>query len=289
MFAPPGDLVILRTIPAPEWKGSVRACAAVGRAAGQGRPGGTLALEGSPRSTCPPSLPLRLRPLRPGSGPCAARALPQEHPPAHPRDLCPRLTLGTACREQRDNGVPVFSPAEQKPGLPRGRFQLLQLPSGSAAWASCSHHALCDLIEFISRNPLVIRRAHAFQPMLLAERICKDIASDLGEPFSFEAAFRKLPEQCIRPPHTADQAASFARGALSCPRRSSVCVVTVLLLSVRTLTLPDVFIDHDEPERMYEGAGLDAGSSRAPLPRAARAPYPFRPTSGRDRTSRSSS
>ena len=29
-------------------------------------------------------------------------------------------------------------------------------------------------------------------------------------------------------------------------------------LKVRTLTLPDVFIDHEKPERMYEFAGLDA-------------------------------
>jgi len=29
-------------------------------------------------------------------------------------------------------------------------------------------------------------------------------------------------------------------------------------LTIRTPTLPDVFIDHDKPERMYESAGLDA-------------------------------
>jgi 1-deoxy-D-xylulose-5-phosphate synthase len=31
-------------------------------------------------------------------------------------------------------------------------------------------------------------------------------------------------------------------------------------LKVRTLTLPDVFIDHDKPEKMYERAGLDAAA-----------------------------
>src|SRR5690606_556413 len=31
-------------------------------------------------------------------------------------------------------------------------------------------------------------------------------------------------------------------------------------LKVRSLVLPDVFLDHDKPERMYEAAGLDAGS-----------------------------
>ncbi len=31
-------------------------------------------------------------------------------------------------------------------------------------------------------------------------------------------------------------------------------------LKVRTLTLPDVFIDHDKPEKMYEDAGLSASS-----------------------------
>jgi 1-deoxy-D-xylulose-5-phosphate synthase len=30
-------------------------------------------------------------------------------------------------------------------------------------------------------------------------------------------------------------------------------------LKVRSLVLPDLFIDHDKPERMYAGAGLDAG------------------------------
>jgi 1-deoxy-D-xylulose-5-phosphate synthase len=30
-------------------------------------------------------------------------------------------------------------------------------------------------------------------------------------------------------------------------------------LKIRTLHLPDRFIDHDKPERMYEQAGLDAG------------------------------
>jgi 1-deoxy-D-xylulose-5-phosphate synthase len=29
-------------------------------------------------------------------------------------------------------------------------------------------------------------------------------------------------------------------------------------LKVRTMVLPDTFIDHDKPERMYELAGLDA-------------------------------
>jgi 1-deoxy-D-xylulose-5-phosphate synthase len=31
-------------------------------------------------------------------------------------------------------------------------------------------------------------------------------------------------------------------------------------LKIRTLTLPDRFIDHDKPERMYERAGLDAAA-----------------------------
>ena len=31
-------------------------------------------------------------------------------------------------------------------------------------------------------------------------------------------------------------------------------------LKVRTMTLPDVFIEHDKPEKMYEQAGLDAAS-----------------------------
>ena len=31
-------------------------------------------------------------------------------------------------------------------------------------------------------------------------------------------------------------------------------------LKIRTLTLPDRFIEHDTPERMYESAGLDANS-----------------------------
>jgi 1-deoxy-D-xylulose-5-phosphate synthase len=34
-------------------------------------------------------------------------------------------------------------------------------------------------------------------------------------------------------------------------------------LRVRTLTLPDVFQDHDSPEKMYEAAGLDARSIAA--------------------------
>ena len=29
-------------------------------------------------------------------------------------------------------------------------------------------------------------------------------------------------------------------------------------LKVRTLTLPDAYIDHDSPEKMYAAAGLDA-------------------------------
>jgi 1-deoxy-D-xylulose-5-phosphate synthase len=29
-------------------------------------------------------------------------------------------------------------------------------------------------------------------------------------------------------------------------------------LKVRTMTLPDKFLDHDKPERMYAAAGLDA-------------------------------
>jgi 1-deoxy-D-xylulose-5-phosphate synthase len=29
-------------------------------------------------------------------------------------------------------------------------------------------------------------------------------------------------------------------------------------VKIRTLTLPDRFIEHDKPERMYEQAGLDA-------------------------------
>ena len=29
-------------------------------------------------------------------------------------------------------------------------------------------------------------------------------------------------------------------------------------LKVRSLVLPDTFIDHEKPERMYAGAGLDA-------------------------------
>jgi len=29
-------------------------------------------------------------------------------------------------------------------------------------------------------------------------------------------------------------------------------------LKVRTMVLPDIFIDHDKPERMYERAGLNA-------------------------------
>ena len=29
-------------------------------------------------------------------------------------------------------------------------------------------------------------------------------------------------------------------------------------LKVRTMTLPDEFLDHDKPERMYAAAGLDA-------------------------------
>jgi 1-deoxy-D-xylulose-5-phosphate synthase len=31
-------------------------------------------------------------------------------------------------------------------------------------------------------------------------------------------------------------------------------------LKIRTLTLPDRFIEQDAPERMYESAGLDANS-----------------------------
>jgi len=34
-------------------------------------------------------------------------------------------------------------------------------------------------------------------------------------------------------------------------------------LRVRTLTLPDIFQDHDTPEKMYEQAGLDARSIAA--------------------------
>jgi 1-deoxy-D-xylulose-5-phosphate synthase len=34
-------------------------------------------------------------------------------------------------------------------------------------------------------------------------------------------------------------------------------------LRVRTLTLPDVFQDHDTPEKMYQAAGLDARSIAA--------------------------
>jgi 1-deoxy-D-xylulose-5-phosphate synthase len=30
-------------------------------------------------------------------------------------------------------------------------------------------------------------------------------------------------------------------------------------LIVRTMTLPDIYQDHDKPERMYAAAGLDAG------------------------------
>ena len=29
-------------------------------------------------------------------------------------------------------------------------------------------------------------------------------------------------------------------------------------LKVRTMTLPDVYLEHDKPERMYAAAGLDA-------------------------------
>jgi len=29
-------------------------------------------------------------------------------------------------------------------------------------------------------------------------------------------------------------------------------------LKIRPMTLPDCFIDHDTPEKMYEAAGLDA-------------------------------
>jgi len=37
-------------------------------------------------------------------------------------------------------------------------------------------------------------------------------------------------------------------------------------LKVRTLTLPDIFQDHDKPEAMYAQAGLDAeGIARASL------------------------
>ena len=46
-------------------------------------------------------------------------------------------------------------------------------------------------------------------------------------------------------------------------------------LKVRTMVLPDRFIDHDQPERMYAAAGLDAGAIvatvRAMLGRDARA------------------
>ena len=31
-------------------------------------------------------------------------------------------------------------------------------------------------------------------------------------------------------------------------------------LKVRSMVLPDVFIDHDKPERMYAAAGLDAAA-----------------------------
>jgi len=34
-------------------------------------------------------------------------------------------------------------------------------------------------------------------------------------------------------------------------------------LRIRTLTLPDIFQDHDTPEKMYEQAGLDARSIAA--------------------------
>ena len=33
-------------------------------------------------------------------------------------------------------------------------------------------------------------------------------------------------------------------------------------LKVRTMMLPDTFIDHDKPEKMYERAGLDARDRR---------------------------
>jgi 1-deoxy-D-xylulose-5-phosphate synthase len=39
-------------------------------------------------------------------------------------------------------------------------------------------------------------------------------------------------------------------------------------LKVRTLVLPDIFIDHDKPEKMYERAGLDAASIAAAATRA---------------------
>jgi len=34
-------------------------------------------------------------------------------------------------------------------------------------------------------------------------------------------------------------------------------------LEVRTMTLPDVFQDHDDPKRQYETAGLDANAIAA--------------------------
>ena len=34
-------------------------------------------------------------------------------------------------------------------------------------------------------------------------------------------------------------------------------------LKVRTMTLPDIFIDHDKPEKMYDIAGLNAAQIAA--------------------------
>ena len=48
----------------------------------------------------------------------------------------------------------------------------------------------------------------------------------------------------------------FGSYVLQHSRRARACSTTAL--QVRAMVLPDVYLDHDKPERMYASAGLDA-------------------------------
>ena len=54
-------------------------------------------------------------------------------------------------------------------------------------------------------------------------------------------------------------------GGFGSPRAAVSGRATGLLdrgLKVRPMVLPDIFIDHDKPEKMYDEAGLDARQHR---------------------------
>jgi 1-deoxy-D-xylulose-5-phosphate synthase len=59
---------------------------------------------------------------------------------------------------------------------------------------------------------------------------------------------------------TIEEGSSGGFGALVLQRLADLGALDRGGLKVRTMVLPDTFIDHDRPERMYAAAGLDASA-----------------------------